>query len=182
MVSGGPLAQDGWRATAIAVGNFSNDGLPDIAVAEISPDGSTADVRVLRDVSSGKLQVVDTFAVDSQPVAIQVIDFGNGIEDLAVADYTTGNVAIFVGDGRGGFSPGPILAGGSQPSALAAGRLGDGHVDLIVADQGDPSTGNGQGLRVFQGDGRASLSSQRRSPLVRPPQRWWRPIHGRRIS
>ena len=155
VVSGGPLAQDGWSATAIAVGNFSNsnDGLPDIAVAEISPDGSTADVRVLRDVGSGQLQVVDTFAVDSQPVAIQVIDFGNGIEDLAVADYTTGNVAIFVGDGKGGFSPGPILAGGSQPSALAAGRLGDGHVDLIVADQGDPFTGNGQGLRVFQGDG-----------------------------
>ena len=153
VVSGGPLAQDGWSATAIAVGNFSDDGLPDIAVAEISPDGSTADVRVLQDVGSGQLQVVDTFAVDSQPVAIQVIDFGNGIEDLAVADYTTGNVAIFVGDGKGGFSPGPILAGGSQPSALAAGRLGDGHVDLIVADQGDPSTGNGQGLRVFQGDG-----------------------------
>ena len=117
---------------------------------------SNADVRVLRDVGSGQLQVVDTFAlVDSQPVAIQVIDFGNGIEDLAVADSTTGNVAIFVGDGKGGFSPGPILAGGSQsqPSALAAGRLGDGHVDLIVADQGDPSTGNGQGLRVFQADG-----------------------------
>ena len=156
VVSGGPLAQDGWSATAIAVGNFSNDGLPDIAVAEISPDEKNADVRVLRDVGSGQLQVVDTFAlVDSQPVAIQVIDFGNGIEDLAVADSTTGNVAIFVGDGKGGFSPGPILAGGSQshPSALAAGRLGDGHVDLIVADQGDPSTGNGQGLRVFQADG-----------------------------
>ena len=108
---------------------------------------------MLRDVGSGQLQVVDTFAVDSQPVAIQVIDFGNGIEDLAVADNTTGKVAIFVGDGKGGFSPGPILVGGSQPSALAAGRLGDGHVDLIVADQGDPFTGNGQGLRVFQGDG-----------------------------
>src|SRR5271157_4113079 len=159
VVSGGPLTQDGWIATAIAVGNFSNsyDGLPDIAVAEISPDGSTADVRVLQDVGSGQLQVVDTFAVDSQPVAIQVIDFGNGIEDLAVADNTTGNVAIFVGDGKGGFSPGPILAGGSQPSALAAGRLGDGHVDLIVADQGDPFTGNGQGLSVFQGDGRGQF-------------------------
>ena len=36
---------------------------------------------------------------------------------------------------------------------MAAGRLGDGHVDLIVADQGDPSTGNGQGLTIFQDDG-----------------------------
>src|SRR5271157_5948739 len=152
-VWGGPLTQDGWIATAIAVGNFSNDGLPYIAVAEISPDG-TADVRVLRNLSSGQFLPVDTFPVCSEPVAIQVIHFGNGIEDLAVAEATPGkNVAIFVGDGRGGFSRGPILAGGPQPSAMAAGRLGDGHVDLIVADEGYPSTGNGQGLLVFEGDG-----------------------------
>ena len=110
---GSPITQDGWTATAIAVGNFSNNGLPDIAVAEISPDGSTAELSVLRNLGSGQFLPVDTFPIDSEPVAIQVIDFGNGIEDLAVANYGTGNVAIFVGDGKGGFAPGPILAGGS---------------------------------------------------------------------
>ena len=109
----GARFQDGWSATAIAVGNFSNDGLPDIAVAEISSDENKADVRVLQYVGSGQLQVVDTLPlVDSQPVAIQVIEFGNGIEDLAVADSTTGNVAIFVGDGKGGFTPGPLFPAG----------------------------------------------------------------------
>ena len=70
-----------------------------------------------------------------------------------MADSATGKVAIFVGDGQGGFSPGPVLAGGDTPSGLVAGRFGDGHVDLIVADEGDPITGQGQGLTVFQADG-----------------------------
>ena len=62
-------------------------------------------------------------------------------------------MAIFVGNGKGGFTPGPILDGGSDPSAMVSGQFGDGHVDLIVADQGDPNTGAGQGLTVFQNDG-----------------------------
>ena len=87
------------------------------------------------------------------PVAIQTIDFGNGIVDLAVADVATGDVAIFVGDGQGGFSPGPVLDGGHA----------------TVCDGGRPFrrrprrpdrrrqrrsvTGDGQGLTVFQDDG-----------------------------
>ena len=171
VVSGGPLAQDGWSATAIEVGNFSNDGLPDIAVAEISPHG-TADVRVLRDVGSGQLKVVDTFVVDSQPIAIQVIDFGKGIEDLAVADHKTGNVAIFVGNGKGGFTPGPILAGGPQPSALAAGRLDGGHVDLIVADQG--------GSVHRKRPGSQGISGRRTGPVcpLRDDRPWFGPLSG----
>ena len=59
-----------------------------------------------------------------------------------------------MGNGKGGFSPGPILAGGDTPSGLVAGRFGDGHVDLIVADKGDPNNDyQGQGLTVFQADG-----------------------------
>ena len=58
-----------------------------------------------------------------------------------------------MGNGQGGFSPGPVLAGGDTPSGLVAGQFGDGHVDLIVADKGDTITGQGQGLTVFQADG-----------------------------
>ena len=37
------------------------------------------------------------------------------------------HVAIFVGDGNGGFATGPVLYGGSYPVAMAAGQFGDGH-------------------------------------------------------
>ena len=47
-VVAGPLADSGWTVTAIAVGNFSQNALPDIAFTEISPDRSTANLCVLK--------------------------------------------------------------------------------------------------------------------------------------
>ena len=144
----GPLAPSGWTVTAIAVGDFNKDNLPDIAFTETSPDGTTestgdqtgrtdsAQLCVLQNEGGGHFQPRKSLPVDSDPVAIQTIDFGNGKVDLAVADSVTGHVAIFVGNSQGGFSPGPVLAGGVSPSGLVAGRFGDGHVDLIVADEG----------------------------------------------
>ncbi len=157
-VAGGPLAEEGWSVTAIAVADFDQDGLPDVAFTAISPDWSTAELHVLHNIGGNQFQLVAQFAFDALPVAIQVIDFGQGIVNLAVADvnladFVTGHVAIFVGDGEGGFSRGPVLDVAGQPFAMAAGRFGDGHVNLIVADQGDPFTGAGLGLTVFQADG-----------------------------
>src|SRR5271165_2380986 len=95
----GPLAQSGWTVSAIAVGDWNQDNLPDIAFTEISPDGSTAQLCVLRNEGGGKFQLGTPLPVASEPVAIQTIDFGNGIVDLAVADSVTGkNIAIFVGN------------------------------------------------------------------------------------
>jgi hypothetical protein len=150
---GGSLALPGWTVTAITAADFNNDGLPDIAFTETSPDGTTAQLCVLHNEGGGHFQVGVSFVVDPYPVAIQTIDFGSGIVDLAVADGATGNVAIFVGDGRGGFSQGPVFAAGNTPTGMVAGRFGDGHVDLIVAGAVDSSTGQGQGLAVFQADG-----------------------------
>ena len=168
-VVAGPLGQSGWTVPAITVGDFNNDGLPDIAFAETSPDGSTADVCVLQNEGGGQFQLVDTFAVDLNPDAIQAIDLGNGIVDLAVTDYSTGDVEIFVGDRNGGFTAGPILDGGSYPVAMVAGQFGDGHVDLIVADQGDSNTGASPGLTVFQNDGPGQFLLMATIPLAASP-------------
>ncbi len=175
-VVAGPLGATGWSVTAITVGDFSGDGLPDIAFAEISPDGFHANLCVLQNDGGYQFHLVDTFAVDLQPQAIQAINLGNGIVDLAVADYSTGDVAIFVGDGNGGFTPGPILDGGSYPVAMAAGQFNLGHVDLIVADQGDPNTGEGQGLTMFQYDGAGQFELTDTIPLASAPPRLWREI------
>jgi hypothetical protein len=149
----GPLGQSGYTVTAIAVADFNNDGLPDIAFAENCTQDNSANVCVLQNLGGGQFKPVATFDVDPDPVAIQAIKFGGGIVDLAVADAVTGKVAIFVGNGLGGFSVGPVLTGCDDPSAMVSGQFGDGHVDLIVADQGDSSTGAGPGLTVFQDNG-----------------------------
>jgi len=152
----GRLAPSGWTVRAIAVGDFSQGNLPDIAFTETkaSPDGIIAQLCVLQNEGGGKFQPSTTLALpgDRDPIAIQTIAFGNGIVDLAVADSATGHVRIFVGNGQGGFSPGPVLAGGVRPHGLVAGRFGDGYVDLIVADEGVQNTGQGQGLSVFRAD------------------------------
>lgn len=147
----GPLADPGWQVTAIAAGDFNNDGRSDIAFTETN-DG-VAELCVLLNAGRGEFEPPVRFSTRPDPVAIQTIDFGNGVVDLAVADGLTNSVAIFVGDGHGGLSTGPVLPGGVQPSALVSGRFGDGYVDLIVADKGDSDTGGGQGLTVFQAAG-----------------------------
>ena len=88
---------------------------------------------------------------------------------LAVADGSTGHVAIFVGDGNGGLTPGPILDGGCYPVAMAAGQLDDGQSALIVADQGDPNTGAGKGLTIFQYDGAGRFELATTIPLFFAP-------------
>jgi len=165
----GPLGEIGWTVTAIAVGNFGPNGLPDIAFAETSPGGSTANVCVLQNKGGGRFQPVDSFAIAPHPDAITTLNLGDGIVDLAVADHLAGTVATFVGDGNGGFTPGPILPGGSYPVALVAGQLGDGHVDLIVADQGDSLNGEGPRLTVFQNDGPGQFYLSARIPLGATP-------------
>jgi large repetitive protein len=149
----GPLGQPGWNVSAIAVGNFLSDNLPDIAYTEISPDFSSAKLCVLLNEGGGQFVAGASFGIDSYPVAIQTIDYGNGVSDLAVADGITGDVAIFEGDGHGGFAQGPILPGGNAPTAMTSGRFGDGYVDLVVADSGEQTNGVGQGLTIFQSAG-----------------------------
>ena len=109
----GPLGQPGWYVSAIAVGNFASNNLPDIAYTEISPDFMSAQLCVLLNEGNGQFVPGLSFGVDSYPVAIQTIAYGNGVTDLAVADGITGNVGIFVGDGQGGFSAGFELPGGA---------------------------------------------------------------------
>jgi hypothetical protein len=148
----GPLGDADWTVKMLAAGDFSRDGRPDIALVETSPDGSTTYLRVLVNEGDGEFRMGAPFAVGLGSIALHVIDFGNGIVDLAVADVSSGNVAIFLGDGTGVFVPGPVIDGGVQPIALASGRFGDGYVDLIVADLGssDPDAGQPPGLNVFQ--------------------------------
>ena len=57
---------------------------------------------MLLNEGGGQFVAGASFGIDSYPVAIQTIDYGNGVSDLAVADGITGDVAIFEGDGHGG--------------------------------------------------------------------------------
>ena len=78
---------------------------------------------------------------------------GNGIADLAV--LTAKGVSIYLGDGKGGFSPPVTYDAGVDPTGLTvADLLGNGQLDLLVGNAyGDVLilVGNGDGtFRPFE--------------------------------
>src|SRR2546428_10777597 len=69
--------------------------------------------------------------VGSGPWSIAVRDFsGDGINDLAVVNYQSDNIAVFLGNGDGTFRPPGTYAVGDGPTSIAVGNFnGDANGD-----------------------------------------------------
>src|SRR6185369_2682810 len=76
------------------------------------------------------------FTVGTGPVSVAVGDFnGDGKLDLAVANQTTNNVSVLLGNGAGSFGAATNFAVGTLPTPVAVGDFnGDGKLDLAVAN------------------------------------------------
>lgn len=60
---------------------------------------------------------------------------GDSNLDIAEPDYYNGNVDVFLGDGTGRFTQGPIFNDPSPTVVYAADLNGDSHPDLVILDQ-----------------------------------------------
>lgn len=156
-------------ATAIAslaVGDFNEDGAPDLAVA----NGAADSVSILLGNGDGTFRAAAVYASGGAFAnSVAVGDFsGDGVPDLAVANgcasYNTavgcsgsGSVAVLLGNGDGTFQP-PVPYGSGGNSAnfvVVADFNGDGIADLAISNLG-PSAGGGAGvvsLLLGNGDG-----------------------------
>lgn len=131
--------------TAIAVGDFNNDGIPDLAVAY--PGG----VTILLGSANGAFTAGSGVSVGSNLSAIAVGHF-NGMtnEDLAVVDQSANKVYVLLGSGNGSFTVGNSYAVGSGPASVGVADFNhDGNQDLAVGNytSGTVSVllGNGNG-------------------------------------
>src|ERR1039458_9364002 len=139
--------------SSIAVADFNNDGIQDVAVTDLSSN----QVTVMLGMANGGFMPPQRYAVGTNPVSIAVFYLPAGVAgcstagvscpSLAVANegsgiQTNGNpasgtVSVLLGNGQGGFTtPAASVTVGSAPVSVAAGNL-NGSPILMVANFGD---------------------------------------------
>jgi hypothetical protein len=135
----GPSYSTGATPNQMAVAEFNVDGIADLAVCNTG----ASSVSVL--LGNGTAGVPDgTFApaipvtAGSGPNTVHIGDWDhNGIPDMAIANNSSNNTTLLLGNGDGTFEPGQTFAtGGSGPAAIAVNDFNeDGTPDLLACNR-----------------------------------------------
>jgi hypothetical protein len=162
----------------VAVADLNGDGKPDLVVS----NALTNTVSVLLGNGDGTFQALRQFAVGAfQPTlagvgntvpnfgrAVAVADVNrDGIPDIIVTNYASGDVSVLLGRGDGTFQPQRRFDATPSPFALAVGDVnGDGIPDLVVLDS---TAQQGKlGILLGRGDGTFQPPLLVPSPLPDP--------------
>ena len=121
----------------IAVTDFNNDGIPDVAVVNAGDKGQGNSVSVLLGKGDGSFWPAVYWNTGVQPIGIAVGDFNrDGNMDMVTVDNTSNTASVFLGNGDGTFQPRVPYAVGNKPqNAVVADFNGDGYLDIVVSNQ-----------------------------------------------
>ena len=123
----------------ICFGDFDGDGQTDLATANTAADS----ISVIRNTSSGSNLSFDdhiTYSTGDYPFGICAGDFdGNGRTDLAVANYYSDNISLFLntspGIGTISFADQNNFATAIGPHGISLGDFdGDGKTDIVTGN------------------------------------------------
>ncbi|MES2761655.1 MAG: T9SS type A sorting domain-containing protein [Bacteroidota bacterium] len=150
----------------VSTGLFNNDNFPDFAVA----NGLSANVSVFLGTGTGSFTPAPSspYTVGTEPRTLSAKDVNNdGRPDLIVANATSANVSVLLGQTTGSFTTAvgsPITAGTYPYQTAVADYNSDGHQDFSVTNGAASATGNG--FRVFLGNSTGSFTEALNSPLT----------------
>ena len=143
----------GDRPSAIAAGDFGEDGSGDIDLA-VANEGDN-NVQILTNDGAGTFNAGGgTFLAGIAPVSIRWDDLDDNKDlDLVVSNQGSDDISVFLNAGGGSFDPVMNLAVGDGPVELATGDFDlDGNADIITANNGDGTVSvilnNGDGTFV----------------------------------
>jgi hypothetical protein len=130
------------RPYSVAIGDFNNDGLPDIVVANSGINNIGVFLRQVNGTFTD--QMTYSTGYDSTPYAVTVTDFNHDQQlDIAVANFGSHNIGIFFGIGNGTFKPQTTFStGSSRPRSIAVGDFNnDAQPDIAVVNYGTNDIG-----------------------------------------
>jgi FG-GAP-like repeat len=125
----------GSNPVAAAVGDFNNQGIADIVVAN---QGSN-DVSVLIGNGNGTFEPGLNSAAGDSPVAVAVGDFNqdNNLDVVVANGGSSNTVSVLLGKGTGYFDSPTSYPVGTNPVSVAVGDFNqDGYPDIAVANAG----------------------------------------------
>jgi hypothetical protein len=142
--------------TALAAGDFNNDGKDDLAATNFY-----GGISVLRSNGPGFDVLPPISTGGTRPTAVAVGDFnGDGRRDLAVTNGDANTVGVLLGNGDCTFQFPITTSVGFQPTAVAVDDFDrDGRLDLAVANRGS------NGVTVLLGNGDGSFHLERNYPV-----------------
>jgi FG-GAP-like repeat len=149
--------------TALAKGDFNNDGKIDLVVGQ--SNGTSDNILILKGQGNGTFTTGASYPVNAATTVATGDLNGDGKTDIVVASTSTqaqrNTVTVFLGNGNGTFTQKDSHAAGKGPKALVIANANqDGKLDVIVGDYSD--THLNRDLYVFLGNGDGTLQT----PLI----------------